>query len=324
MRPREQSRGQDDLFRARLDQIIDMEHELVRLAGLIDWQLLGSKLGEVYADGPGQPPLPTRLMAGLAILKHTFNLSDEDLVRRWVENPYFQYFCGEEHFRHKPPFDRSSMTRWRQRMGAERLDFLLQESLAVALKTEAIAPKDLSRIIVDTTVQEKAITFPTDAKLLHRMREKLVKLAKTHGLKLRQGYPRVGKRALIKHQRYRHAKQFKRAGRELRRLRTFLGRVVRDVDRQVRDDPWLNWIFRPALFLAGRVHRQRPGQRGRKVYSIHAPEVECIGKGKAHKPYEFGVKVSVATPVSAPRGGQFVLRRRRCPAAPTTDTRFKL
>jgi IS5 family transposase len=316
MRPREQSRGQDDLFRARLDQIIDMEHELVRLAGLIDWQLLGSKLGEVYADGPGQPPLPTRLMAGLAILKHTFNLSDEDLVRRWVENPYFQYFCGEEHFRHKPPFDRSSMTRWRQRMGAERLDFLLQESLAVALKTEAIAPKDLSRIIVDTTVQEKAITFPTDAKLLHRMREKLVKLAKTHGLKLRQGYPRVGKRALIKHQRYRHAKQFKRAGRELRRLRTFLGRVVRDVDRQVRDDPWLNWIFRPALFLAGRVHRQRPGQRGRKVYSIHAPEVECIGKGKAHKPYEFGVKVSVATPVSAPRGGQFVLAAKALPGSP--------
>jgi IS5 family transposase len=316
MRPREQSRGQDDLFRSRLDQIIDMEHELVRLAGLIDWRLLASKLGEVYSDAPGQPPLPTRLMAGLAVLKHTFNLSDEELVRRWVENPYFQYFCGEEHFRHKPPFDRSSMTRWRQRMGAERLDFLLQESLAVALKTEAIAVKDLSRIIVDTTVQEKAITFPTDAKLLNRAREKLVKLAKKHGLKLRQGYPRVGKRALIKHQRYRHAKQFKRAGRELRRLRTLLGRVIRDIDRQVRDDPWFNFLFRPTLFLAGRVHSQRPGQRGRKVYSIHAPEVECIGKGKAHKPYEFGVKVSVATPVSAPRGGQFVLAAKALPGSP--------
>jgi transposase, IS5 family len=316
MRPREQSKGQDDLFRSRLDQIIDMGHELVRLAHLIDWRLLGGKLGEVYNDGPGQPPLPTRLMAGLAILKHTFSLSDEELVRRWVENPYFQYFCGEEHFRHKPPFDRSSMTRWRQRMGAERLDVLLQESLAVALKTEAIAPKDLSRIVVDTTVQEKAITFPTDAKLLHRAREKLVKLAKKHGVKLRQGYPRVGKRALIKHQRYRHAKQFKRAGRELRRLRTFLGRVIRDIDRQVRDDPWLNFLFRPMLFLAGRVHGQRPGQRGRKVYSIHAPEVECIGKGKAHKPYEFGVKVSVATPVSAPRGGQFVLAAKALPGSP--------
>lgn len=316
MRPREQSRGQDDLFRARLDQIIDMEHELVRLGGLIDWQLLGRKLGDMYTDGPGQPPLPTRLMAGLAILKHTFNLSDEELVRRWVENPYFQYFCGEEHFRHKAPFDRSSMTRWRQRMGAERLDLLLQESLAVALKTEAIAVKDLSRIVVDTTVQEKAITFPTDAKLKSRAREMLVKLAKKHGLKLRQGYPRVGKIALIKYQRYRHAKQFKRARRELRRLKTFLGRVMRDIERQVRDNPWLNFIFRRALFLAGRVHQQEPGQRGRKVYSIHAPEVECIGKGKAHKPYEFGVKVSVATTVSAPRGGQFVLASKALPGNP--------
>ncbi len=148
------------------------------------------------------------------------------------------------------------MTRWRQRMGADRLEFLLQESLAVALKTEAIAAKDLSRIVFDTTVQEKAVTFPTDAKLLSRAREMLVKLARKHRVKLRQGYPRVGKRALIKCQRYRHAKQFKRAGRELRRLRTFLGRVIRDIDRQVRDDPWLNFIFRPALFLAGRVHRQ--------------------------------------------------------------------
>ena len=169
MRPREQSRGQDDLFRSRLDQIIDMRHELVRLGGLVDWRVIGDRLGEVYSDGPGQPPLPTRLMAGLAILKHTFNLSDEELVARWVENPYFQHFCGEEHFRHKAPFDRSSMTRWRQRMGEERLEVLLQESLAVAVKTEAIEVKDLSKVIVDTTVQEKAITFPTDAKLLNRV-----------------------------------------------------------------------------------------------------------------------------------------------------------
>ena len=144
MRPREQSKGQDDLFRSRLDQIIDMRHELVRLGGLIDWRVIGDRFGEVYSDGPGQPPLPTRLMAGLAILKHTFNLSDEELVARWVENPYFQHFCGEEHFRHKAPFDRSSMTRWRQRMGEARLEVLLQESLAVAVKTDAVAVEDLS------------------------------------------------------------------------------------------------------------------------------------------------------------------------------------
>ena len=103
-------------------------------------------------------------------------------------------------------------------MGAERLEVLLQESLAIGVKTEAIDIKDLSKIIVDTTVQEKAITFPTEAKLKNRAREKLVKLAKKHGLKLRQGYPRVGKLALMKHQRYAHAKHFKRARREERRL----------------------------------------------------------------------------------------------------------
>jgi IS5 family transposase len=316
MQPRKQSRGQDDLFRARLDQIIDMRHELVRLAGLIDWSLIGTRLGDMYADGPGQPPLPIRLMAGLAILKHTFNLSDEELVARWVENPYFQHFCGEEHFRHKAPFDRSSMTRWRQRMGEERLEVLLQESLTIAVKTDAVAVKDLSKVIVDTTVQEKAITFPTDAKLLNRARVMLVKLAKTHGLELRQGYPKVGKLALMKYQRYAHAKQWNRARRELRRLRTFLGRVIRDIDRQVRSSPSLNTIFRPKLFLAERVHVQKRGQRGPKVYSIHAPEVECIGKGKAHKPYEFGVKVSVATTVQPSRGGQFVLAAKALPGSP--------
>ena len=260
--------------------------------------------------------LPTRLMAGLTVLKTMHDLSDEALCDRWVENPYYQYFCGEEHFHHAAPFDRSSLPRWRTRMGAERLEVLLQESLAVAVKTEAVDVRDLSKVIVDTTVQEKAITFPTEAKLKNRARVMLVKLAKKHGLKLRQGYPRVGKFALMQHQKYAHAKQFKRADKQLRRLKTFLGRVIRDIDRQVRDDPALNAIFRPALFLAGRVHDQVRGQRGKKVYSIHAPEVECIGKGKAHKPYEFGVKVSVATTVASSRGGQFVLAAQALPGSP--------
>ncbi len=316
MRPREQSKGQDDLFRSRLDQIIDMEHELVRLAGVVAWPLLDQHFGDMYTDGPGQPPLPTRLMAGLSILKHTFDLSDEELVRRWVENPYFQYFCGEEFFRHTAPFDRSSLSRWRTRMGEARLEILLQESLTIAVKTEAIEVEDLSKVIVDTTVQEKAVAFPTDAKLANRARVKLVKLANEHGLKLRQGYPRVGKLALMKHQRYAHAKQFKRARRELRRLKTYLRRVIRDVERQVKKAPLIEPIFRPMLFLAQRVHDQQRGQRGPKVYSLHAPEVECIGKGKAHRPYEFGVKVSIVTTVAPSRGGQFVLAAKALPGSP--------
>ena len=136
-KPRERREtGEQDLFRARLDQILNMKHELVRLTQAIDWSVLEERFGAVYSDGPGMPPLPTRLMAGLAILKHTFDLSDEALCARWIENPYFQYLCGEEFFQHELPFDRSSMTRWRQRMGEERITALLQESLAVAGKPE--------------------------------------------------------------------------------------------------------------------------------------------------------------------------------------------
>jgi len=314
MRPRERREtGEQDLFRSRLDQIIDAKHALVKLARTIDWRFLEEKFGAVYKDGPGQPPLPTRLMAGLAILKHTYNLSDEVLCELWIENPYYQYFCGEEFFQHRLPLDRSSMTNWRNRMGEERLQALLQESLSVATKTGAMKPGDLARVIVDTTVQPKNITFPTDAKLLHRAREKLVKLAEKLGVKLRQSYTRVGKFALIQHQRYAHAKQFKRAKRSLRKLKTYLGRVIRDIARKIDGDPGLETAFAHLLSLARRVRAQERGQRGPKVYSLHAPEVECIGKGKAHKPYEFGVKVSVATTLKHSKGGQFVIHAQARP-----------
>ena len=317
MRPREQiETGQTDMFRARLDQILNLEHELARLARTIDWGFLERSFGAIYTDGPGQPPLPTRLMAGLAILKHTFDLSDEELCARWVENPYFQYFCGEEFFLHEAPFDRSSMTRWRQRMGEDKIAVLLQESLSVAVKTGAMAPRDTRRIIVDTTVQPKNVMFPTDAKLLNRAREKLVTLASKMGLGLRQSYTRVGKLALIMQQRYAHAKQFKRAGKALRTLRTYLGRTMRDIGRHIAGDEPLQAIFKRPLYLAGRVLEQRREARGRKVYSLHAPEVECIGKGKAHAPYEFGVKVSVATTLRRSRGGQFALHARALPGNP--------
>jgi transposase, IS5 family len=160
MRPRERREtGQGDLLRSRLDAIIDMGHALVKLAGAIDWRFLEERFGAIYTDGPGQPPLPTRLMAGLAILKHMHNLSDETLCERWVENPYYQYFCGEEFFQHRLIFDRSSLTRWRQRMGEEKLQALLQESLATATRTQAMKPSDLSRVIVDTdgTAQERDV-----------------------------------------------------------------------------------------------------------------------------------------------------------------------
>src|SRR5215212_1918401 len=317
MRPMERREtGQRDLFRARLDQIVDLDHPLVKLVRAIDWGFLEERCGAVYTDGPGRPPLPTRLMAGLAILKHMHDLSDEVLCERWLENPYDQLFCGEEFFQHKLPFDRSSLTRWRQRMGEDKLIVLRQESLAVATRVGAAKPADFRQVIIDTTVQEKAITFPTDAKLMHRARERLVRLAKKHEVSLRQSYARVGKRALIQYQRYAHAKQFKRANKALRRLRTILGRVIRDVTRKITGSEGLESAFALPLSLARRVKDQRQRERGRKVYSLHAPEVECIGKGKAHRPYEFGVKVSVATPLHRCRGGQFVAHVQALPGNP--------
>ena len=283
---------QDDLFQPPLEKIINLRHPLVRLAREIDWGFLGGRFASVYGVGPGQPPLPTRLVAGLFILKHMHNLSDEALCDRWVENPYFQYFCGEVVFRHELPFDRSSLTRWRQRLGEEQIAALLQESLSVAHRTGAIESKDLERVVVDTTVQEKAIAHPTDARLTHRAIEKLTALAK---------------RAAIMVGRYTHAHQFRRARRELKFLRTRLGRIIRDVRRKIEGDSALEDRFGPLLDLASRVRQQEQRQRGPKIYSLHAPEVECIGKGKARAPYEFGCKVSIATPATKPKGGQFVL-----------------
>ena len=203
-------------------------------------------------------------------------------------------------------------------MGEEKLVALIQESLSVATRTGAAkpAPADFSKVIVDTTVQPKAVAFPTDAKLMHRARERLVKLARKTGVSLRQSYERIGKHALIAHQRYTHAKQFKRANRALKTIRTYLGRVTRDIVRKIKGDAALESVFAHPLMLALRVREQRQHQRGKKVYSLHAPEVECIGKGKAHRPYEFGVKVSIATTLHRSRGGQFIAHAKALPGNP--------
>jgi transposase, IS5 family len=298
---------QQDLLRPALEDIIDLGHPLVRLAHQIDWEFLDSRFASVCTPGAGHPPLPTRLVAGLFILKHMHDLSDEALCARWLENPYYQFFSGEVSFCHKLPFDRSSLTHWRQRLGEEQLVALIQESLSVAHKTGALATRDLERVVVDTTVQPKAIAHPTDARLCHRALEKLVDLAERHGVRLRQSYRRVAKRAAIMVGRYSHAHQFKRARRELKFLRTRLGRVIRDIRRKIAGNEGLETRFADLLALALRVRFQDHRQRGRKVYALHAPEVECIGKGKARAPYEFGCKVSIATPATKPKGGQFVL-----------------
>lgn len=315
MRPRKTEKsGSGDLFRARLDQIIDMGHELVRLAEAIDWEWIDGALAERFSDR-GRPATETRFMVGLLLLKHIYALSDEGVCERWVYDPYFQYFTGEEFFRHAFPHERSGLTHWRQRIG-DRLEVLLQESLRVAQDAGALKKRDLGRVTVDTTVQPKNVTHPTDAKLMLKAIEQLGKLSRAHGVALRQSYVRVAKRAACKAGRYAHAKQFKRANRELRFLRTRLGRLIRDVRRKTEGDERLQEVFAVPLSKAMQIRRQRQQRRGWKLYSWHAPETECIGKGKARAPYEFGVKVSIATTNRRAKGGRFVLHAKALPGNP--------
>jgi len=291
MKPRKPSPEQDDLLRARLFEMIDMRHELVKLAALIDWEVFEREWAGLFPSSVGRPATPTRLVAGIFYLQHAFRLSDEAVVARWAENPYWQHFCGETFFQHRLPIDPSSMTRWRNRIGEEGVEWLLTETIKAGKRAGTVKGNDLKRVTVDTTVMEKAIAHPTDSRLLETARLQLVKQAVRHGIVLRQNYNRVAPRLAIQAGRYAHAKQFKRMRRVLKFQRTILGRLIRDIERKVIES---SQSLLNSLALAKRLHAQQPKDK-KKLYSWHAPEVECIGKGKARKPYEFGVKATITT-----------------------------
>jgi transposase, IS5 family len=300
--------AEHDLFRMELVNLIDQRHELVKLASLIDWSGFAEAWGPKFESITGRPALDTRLMASLLYLKHTFALSDEDVVERWVENPYWQHFSGERYFRHELPCDPSSLVRWRQRIGEEGCEWLLEYSINAALSAGMLKRQSLSTVIVDTTVQPKAIAHPTDSRLLNHAREQLVAAAQDRGIELRQSYARVGKAADAQAGRYAHAKQWRRMRREVRKLRTWLGRVVRDVQRKAGE---ITGTLKTRIETAQRLYAQQRDSKN-KLYALHAPEVECIAKGKARTPYEFGVKTSMA--VTAKEG--VVVGMRSMPGAP--------
>jgi transposase, IS5 family len=289
MKPKNTQQDQADLFRARLDQILNREHPLFVLANQIDWSVFDKKFGPLYSEKKGRPGKPTRLMAGLHYLKRAFNESDESVVARLLENPYYQYFCGFEYFIHSLPVDPTSMTRWRKRIGPKDMEQLLSETLETAKREEYLTKRHMERVNVDTTVQEKAIAYPTDACLYHKARVLLVKAARDRGIPLRQSYLRLGKKALIMNGRYVHARQMRRAKREQKKLKNYLGRVYRNI---LRNCPQPDEQLAELLANAKRILTQQRHDKN-KLYSLHAAEVECIAKGKAHKKYEFGCKVSV-------------------------------
>jgi transposase, IS5 family len=329
-----------DFFRSRLDGMVDHKHPLVVLSKRLPWAAIeqtlaphfarkarpGSKLAtqdllgahEVeFGSGvsaAGRPRLSIRLMASLQYLKNAFNLSDEELVERWSENVVWQFFSGMEYYEARLPCDATQIGRFRRAVGEEGLEQLLKATIETAVEIKAIKPAELERVIVDTTVQEKAIAHPVDSRLLEIARHKVVSSAKQLGIALKQTFAAEAKELRRKAGGYAHAKQFKRLKKAVKRQRTILGVVMREVQRKLdalmastpapatapTTTPATATVPTPSALSAlktwlERCERIRTQQRHdkNKLYALHAPEVECIGKGKARKPYEFGVKVSL-------------------------------
>jgi transposase, IS5 family len=311
---------QSDFFAARISAMIDLRHPLAVLASRLDWEAIDIALkpslahqvraGKVSTvndllgthqvvtgagvSPAGRPRLNTRLMVSLLYLKHAFNFSDEDLVQTWSENIYWQHFSGMIFFESAVPCDATQVGRFRRALGEAGVEELLAKTIETAVVTKAIPVKSFERVIVDTTVQEKAIAHPTDSRLLDIARAKLVQFAKRNALPLKQTFEREGKQHKRKAAGYAHAKQFKRMHKVIRRQRTIVGKLIRDIERHLaRNGDANNTAFASIKERAVRIQTQCKADKN-KLYAFHAPEVECISKGKAKQQYEFGVKVSIA------------------------------
>src|SRR5690606_30988425 len=315
----------DDFFRDRIDQMIDLRHPLAVLASRMPWQeieaavahrfvrkahegvampdldLFGEKVQrQVSRSNAGRPRVPLRIMISLLYLKHAFNESDEGVVARWADTPRWQFFGGCAYYEDRQPCDATTLVKFRQLLGEEGVEELLAQTINVAVELQLIKPQELTRVIVDSTVQHKAIAHPTDSRLLETARIKLVEAAKDAGIDLKQTFAKESKELGRKAGRYAHARQFKRMRRAIKRQRTIVGRLQREIDRKASA---IGAAVREALAeplnKAQRIHAQsaqRKAAEGQpKLYAWHAPEVDCISKGKARTPYEFGVKVGVAS-----------------------------
>lgn len=279
-----------DLFRQELKDLVDPGNRLVILSDFVDWNHVEEAMQRYYPAEVGNPATPSRLMAGLLYLKALYNASDEALVRTWVENPYWQYFCGEQYFRHDLPINPSSLSKWRKRLGKDGHNILLGEILGLAMRVGFITRRELLKVNVDTTVQEKNIRYPTDSQLYHKCRVDLVNLAYANFIPLRQSYRRLGQGALSQANRYGHAKQYRRMRSQIKKLKNYLGRVTREIERYCEINEVKDLRLQQRLSQANQLLIQTRDSKD-KLYSLHSPEVECIGKGKVRKAYEFGVKV---------------------------------
>ena len=274
-----------NVFRTPLVNVINMKHELVLLAQKIDWEKVEKEFS-VYYPGLGRPAVPIRKMVGSMLLKQMYNLGDETFVARWIENPYWQYFCGETYFQYDNPYDPSDFVHFRKRIGEEGAQKILKLSISL-FDSREVHEKE---ILIDTTVQEKNITFPTDSKLHKKIIEGCLKIAEKEKIKLRQRYTRIVKQLMIDQRFREHPKRMKKANAAARKLKTIAGRLVRDIERNLDEVDRLS-SYDEQLWLYLLVLGQKRDDKN-KLYSFHAPEVKCISKGKEHKKYEFGNKSS--------------------------------
>ena len=276
------------IFEVALESFIDMNHELVLLSKQIDWAEVESDFAEYYCADNGRPSIPIRTMVGMMLLKNIYNMSDEGVVARWVENPYMQYFTGEKVFRKRPPMDPIDMTKFRKRIGEGGAEKILRISLMV--NAEEVTEKELEEVMIDSTVQEKNITFPTDAKLYRKIIERVLKMSGREHISLRRSYTREVKALKMKVRFMNHPKRMKEGRRAVKHLRTIAKAMVNDISRKMSDAQMS--FYRKDIDLYHRVIRQERGDKD-KVCSLHEPEVECISKGKEHKKYEFGNKRAI-------------------------------
>ena len=275
-----------NMYQVPLLQFINKDHELYILAERINWDEIEQDLSEYYCGDNGRPSIPIRKIVGVVLLKRMFNVSDESVVDRWRENPYWQHFCGEVNFQHHWPFDPTELIKFRQRMGERGMERILKISIDLFARKE-IQEK---RVLVDTTVQEKNITYPTDPKLQKRIVEKCRDIANNEGIVLRQSYKRTLKQLMIDQRFREHPKRRKKANAAARKIKVISGRVIRDLERKLNAEQLER--YEQDLLLFHRVLKQTQKSTN-KIYSLHEPEVRCIAKGKEAKKYEFGNKVSI-------------------------------
>jgi IS5 family transposase len=278
---------QQTSFFSTFEEQLNHHHPLYILANQVDWKKFEDAFKKHYCENNGAPAKPIRLMVGLLILKHVRNLSDESVVEQWAENAYYQFFCGEEYFASAEPCVPTELVEFRKRIGEEGVELIFQESIRINGKDGK--EKDAT---TDTTVQEKNITFPTDSKLHKKIIDKCKDIAEKENLELRQSYTCTVKKLSLDQRFRNHPKNYGKAKKADRKIKTIAGRLVRELERKLQAETMPKYFTSLQLFQKVLSQKRNDTQ---KIYSLHEPHVQCISKGKEHKKYEFGTKVSIIT-----------------------------